>query len=80
MRSVYVLLSLVSSCAFAGEDPADAGKPELDAIVQASGDASSGRPSREQLAEIAEQGYVAIVVAIVDLRGVDEDRGYDEPA
>jgi len=76
MRSAYLLLLLFSLGALAGEDPAGIGKLELDAIAPADGDASSGQPSREQLAEIAEQGYVAII----DMRGVDEDRGYDERA
>jgi len=76
MRGWYVLLLLFSAGAFAGEQAVDVGKLELDAIAPASGDVSSGQPSREQLAEIAEQGYVAII----DLRGADEDRGYDEAA
>ena len=76
MRRCYFLLLLVSAGAIAGEQPVDVDKLQLDAISPASGDVSSGQPSREQLAEIAEQGYVAII----DLRGADEDRGYDEAA
>ncbi len=76
MRVCYVLLLLFSAGVFAGEQAVHVGKLELDAIAPASGDASSGQPSREQLAELAEQGYVAII----DLRGLDEDRGYDEAA
>ena len=35
-----------------------------------------GQPTREQLQEIAEAGYVTVI----DLRMPDEDRGFDEPA
>lgn len=76
MRCCCLLVLLMSGAVFAGEQPVDVGKLELDAIAAASGDVSSGQPSREQLTEIAEQGYVAII----DLRGLDEDRGYDEAA
>ena len=74
LRCCCLLLLLVSVGALAGERPVDVGRLELDSIAPAEGDVSSGQPSREQLAEIAEQGYVAII----DLRGADEDRGYDE--
>jgi uncharacterized protein (TIGR01244 family) len=37
---------------------------------------TAGQPSAEALAELAKQGYVTVI----DLRGVEEDRGFDEAA
>ena len=37
---------------------------------------TSGQPDQESISELADAGYVAVI----DLRGVDEDRGFDERA
>ena len=50
------------------------GKLDLENIGEATQDVSSAQPSEEDLATLAEQGYVAII----DLRGAGENRGYDE--
>ena len=47
---------------------------DLDNPAEAAGHASSGQPTAAQLEALAELGYVAVV----DLRGADEDRGIDE--
>lgn len=73
MRIVIKLLLLAfSGLALAGE----IGKLDLDNIGKASGDMSSGQPTEAQLATLAEQGFVAII----DLRGAGENRGFDEAA
>ncbi|MEO1245571.1 MAG: sulfur transferase domain-containing protein [Pseudomonadota bacterium] len=77
MRMLTVLvLFAAAAAAFADEHSAAVGKLDFAAIGPASGDVSAGQPSEEQLAEIAGQGYVAVI----DLRGAEEDRGYDESA
>ena len=43
-------------------------------IVPVDGLTSTGQPDAEQLALFAEAGYVAVI----DLRGVEENRGFDE--
>lgn len=49
---------------------------ELDSLESASGNASSGQPTAEQLETLAAKGFVGVV----DLRGPDESRGYEEAA
>lgn len=48
----------------------------LDQLEAPTGDMSSGQPSAAQLETLAEKGFVAVI----DLRGPDEDRGYEEAA
>ena len=67
----FVLL-LLAGIAMAG----GVGKLDLENIGAASGDMSSAQPSEAQLDELAEQGYVAVI----DLRGEGENRGFDEAA
>lgn len=49
---------------------------DLDDIGPATGDVSSGQPDAVQLETLAGKGYVALI----DLRGPGEDRGFDEVA
>lgn len=70
------VLALVASVglAFAGEPSIQS--IDLGNLGDATGDASSGQPTAEELQDVADHGYVAVI----DLRGDDEDRGYDEAA
>jgi uncharacterized protein (TIGR01244 family) len=65
-------LLLVTGLAIAGEPGIRS--VDLDNLAEATGHASSGQPTAEQLETLAERGYVAVV----DLRGPGEDRGLDE--
>ena len=49
---------------------------DLDDIDTPSAHASSGQPDAAELETLAEKGYVAVI----DLRGPGEDRGFDEAA
>ena len=51
-------------------------KLDLDNIGTATGDASAAQPSEADFKTFADQGYVAVI----DLRGEGEDRGFDEAA
>ncbi len=72
MRPLLIIALL--SLAFAAYADSGVGRLDLENIGEATGDVSSGQPSEENLRTLAEQGYVAIV----DLRGAGENRGYDE--
>lgn len=74
-RAVWLLAALLTA-AVCFADEAGIRKLDLDEIAPATGDVSAGQPSREQLDRLAGEGYVAII----DLRGEGESRGYDEPA
>ncbi len=71
---ILTTLALLAITAFATADPV--GKLDLNDIGEATGDVSSGQPSEADLKVLAEQGYVAVI----DLRGEGENRGYDEAA
>ncbi len=65
-------LLLLTGLALAGEPGIKS--IDLEHPGEATGHASSGQPTAAQLEALAELGYVAVV----DLRGADEDRGIDE--
>ena len=69
--SSLILLVVVSAAMAEG-----VGKLDLGNIGEATGDVSSGQPSEADLETLAEQGYVAVI----DLRGEGENRGYAEAA
>ena len=79
MRIVPSLLLLAGfAFALAG---CEAGKTDVDTVAEdnvagVSGFTSSGQPNEAELATLAEEGYVAVI----DLRGEAEDRGFDEAA
>ena len=49
---------------------------ELGTVEPVDGITSSGQPDRESLQVFADAGYAAVI----DLRGAEENRGFDEPA
>ena len=80
-----MLTACAAFAAQAGEPHEAAGQKihvNLDAVVEAQavepvdGITSAGQPGAEALQVFADSGYVAVI----DLRGTDEKRGYDEPA
>ncbi len=72
----WILLALLAGTGFALAGDQGVRTLDLDDIGPANGDVSSGQPDAAQLETLAEQGYVALI----DLRGPDEDRGFDEAA
>ena len=73
-RAFAVFCLLFAAAAWADGDRV--GKLNLDDIGPATGNVSSAQPSEADLATLKEQGYVAVI----DLRGAGENRGYDEAA
>jgi uncharacterized protein (TIGR01244 family) len=73
-RSWVTALVVLVGLAFAGEPAIQT--VDLGNLADATGDASSGQPTAEELQAVADHGYVAVI----DLRGDDEDRGFDEAA
>ena len=72
------LLALLASAGLAVAGEAGIQTLDLDGLDQLeapTADASSGQPNAAQLETLAEKGFVAVI----DLRGPGEDRGYEEP-
>lgn len=69
-------LLLAALVAVAGGEGHGVVKKDVAAIEAAAGDIAGGQPSAEDLAALADKGFVAVI----DLRGEDEDRGFDEAA
>ncbi len=69
------LLLTPFAVAMAGEDRGLV-KTDLATVEKTTGDVAAGQPSEADLARLADKGFVAVI----DLRGEDEDRGYDEAA
>lgn len=85
LTKLYLCILVLSLAACAGQEPAPASGTHVDiAVVAESGQVtpvngitSSGQPDEAALRVFADAGYVAVI----DLRGVDEDRGMaDEKA
>lgn len=76
MRRALWLTVVLLTATVSFADDVGVRKLNLDEISPATGDVSAGQPSREQLGRLAQEGYVAVI----DLRGEGESRGYDEPA
>jgi len=74
-RAVWTTVALLIAAVSCADD-VGVRKLDLDEIAQATGDVAAGQPSQEQLDRLADEGYVAVI----DLRGEGESRGYDEPA
>lgn len=83
-KSILIAGLVLAGALNAGEAPPDAKPPivkaDLEAVVAsghidaAAGVSAAGQPSAEALEVIRDNGYVAVI----DLRGPDEDRGFDE--
>lgn len=73
---VGTCLLLVAMVAAADDETRSLVKTDIAAIETAAGDIAGGQPSEDDLALLAEKGFVAVI----DLRGEDEDRGFDEAA
>ena len=69
-------LLLAALVAVAGGEGHGVVKKDVAVIEAAAGDIAGGQPSAEDLAALADKGFVAVI----DLRGEDEDRGFDEAA
>ena len=69
----FLLAALV---AMAGGEERGIVKTDLETIEIAESDIAGGQPSEDDLAALADKGFVAVI----DLRGKDEDRGFDEAA
>ncbi len=76
MWIIGTALLLAALAAVAGENAPALVKTDLATIETAAGDVSAGQPSEEDLAALADKGFVAVI----DLRGEDEERGFDEAA
>ena len=74
IRSWLLVLLAGAGLAVAGEQAVLT--LDLDDIDTPSAHASSGQPDAAELETLAEKGYVAVI----DLRGPGEDRGFDEAA
>ena len=68
------LLALLAGAGLAVAGEQGVRTMNLDDIGAPTGHASSGQPSAAQLETLAEKGFVAVI----DLRGPNENRGYDE--
>lgn len=73
---VGMCLLLAALAAVAGDEHGSLVKTDIAAVDTAAGDIAGGQPSEEDLAALAGKGFVAVI----DLRGEDEDRGFDEAA
>jgi uncharacterized protein (TIGR01244 family) len=83
VRKLFFLLALVSVASCADEEPASR-LPQVHVdvaaisspadLVPVDGLRSAGQPDAAQFRAFAEAGYVAVI----DIRGADEDRGLDE--
>ena len=71
-RTWLAALLVFAGLACAGE--AGITSVDLDKLEAAAGHASSGQPTATQLKALADNGYVAVI----DLRGPGEERGFDE--
>jgi uncharacterized protein (TIGR01244 family) len=63
------LVALAGCASIPGQDLMNRAEPLPDVIT-------SGQPDQESIGELADAGYVAVI----DLRGVNEERGFDEQA
>ena len=76
-RRVFGLTVAISVFALAGPLLADADKASWKYRFEpVEGITAAGQPKKDGLMELAEAGYVAVI----DLRGADENRGLDEKA
>jgi uncharacterized protein (TIGR01244 family) len=75
MRTWLPLCLLLAVAPVLAGDPPPV-KIDLDDIAPAAGNAAGGQPSADELKTLKAQGFVAVV----DLRGPDENRGIDEVA
>ena len=73
-RQLCFALLIVAGSAIAGESPIRI--TDLADVQEAHGDIAAGQPDEAQVAKLASKGYVALI----DLRGEEEDRGFDEVA
>lgn len=88
LQLTRVIIVLLACAVFAAQadEPVAASPPEIHVDLKAAleaggvtpvdGISSSGQPSAEALKVFADSGYVAVI----DLRGANEKRGYDEVA
>ena len=79
----FIAIALISSAAFAGDEPMTpklkvnlGGLVEAGVVQPVNGISAAGQPDQAEFKVFADSGYTTVI----DLRGEQENRGFDEPA